>query len=138
MTPNPDEVICPNCTHQFRAIPVNVQQMLIDRGVRPPFLKQLDQDEVDDLLDRIETLQNLVCWDVPKVNALIAERDLLEEANTQLREQNNAVGAACADLEHQIDDDEALMRELYDLLESYCGYTDETVTKLRARLETTK
>jgi hypothetical protein len=24
-TPNPDEVICPNCIHQFRAIPVNVQ-----------------------------------------------------------------------------------------------------------------
>lgn len=24
-TPNPDEVICPKCTHQFRAIPENVQ-----------------------------------------------------------------------------------------------------------------
>ena len=23
--PNNDEVICPNCCHQFRAIPVNVQ-----------------------------------------------------------------------------------------------------------------
>ena len=26
--PNNDEVICPNCTHQFRAIPVNVQKLL--------------------------------------------------------------------------------------------------------------
>ena len=25
MTPNNDHVICPNCAHQFRAIPVNVQ-----------------------------------------------------------------------------------------------------------------
>lgn len=27
-TPNNDEVICPNCVHQFRAIPVNVQKDL--------------------------------------------------------------------------------------------------------------
>ena len=27
-TPNPDEVICPNCAHQFRAIPENVQAAL--------------------------------------------------------------------------------------------------------------
>lgn len=27
-TPNNDEVICPNCVHQFRAIPVNVQDDL--------------------------------------------------------------------------------------------------------------
>lgn len=27
-TPNPDEVICPGCTHQFRAIPENVQREL--------------------------------------------------------------------------------------------------------------
>jgi hypothetical protein len=25
---NDDEVICPNCVHQFRAIPVNVQEQL--------------------------------------------------------------------------------------------------------------
>lgn len=28
MIQNKDEVICPNCTHQFRAIPVNVQAEL--------------------------------------------------------------------------------------------------------------
>jgi len=34
--PNPDEVICPNCTHQFRAIPENVQAQLAEkeRGVQ--------------------------------------------------------------------------------------------------------
>lgn len=35
--PNNDEVICPSCAHQFRAIPVNVQSMLKDAGYEPPF-----------------------------------------------------------------------------------------------------
>lgn len=35
--PNNDEVICPNCVHQFRAIPANVQKMLLDAGYEPPF-----------------------------------------------------------------------------------------------------
>jgi hypothetical protein len=34
---NNDEVICPNCVHQFRAIPVNVQQLMLDAGLEPPF-----------------------------------------------------------------------------------------------------
>ena len=37
MTPNNDEVICPNCVHQFRAIPQNVQQLMLDAGFKPPF-----------------------------------------------------------------------------------------------------
>ena len=36
--PNADEVICPNCCNQFRAIPVNVQRLLLDAGVEPPFI----------------------------------------------------------------------------------------------------
>lgn len=28
--PNNDEVICPNCVHQFRAIPVNVQARIAE------------------------------------------------------------------------------------------------------------
>jgi hypothetical protein len=32
-----DKVICPSCCHQFRAIPVNVQQLMIDVGFEPPF-----------------------------------------------------------------------------------------------------
>ena len=35
--PNNDEVICPNCTHQFRAIPVSVQRLMLDAGFEPPF-----------------------------------------------------------------------------------------------------
>lgn len=31
-----DCVICPNCVHQFRAIPVNVQHLLLSLGVDPP------------------------------------------------------------------------------------------------------
>ena len=34
---NNDEVICPNCCNQFRAIPVNVQQLMLDAGFEPPF-----------------------------------------------------------------------------------------------------
>ena len=29
LTPNDDHVICPNCIHQFRAIPVNVQKLML-------------------------------------------------------------------------------------------------------------
>lgn len=39
-TPNNDEVICPNCAHQFRAIPVNVQRLMLDAGFEPPFTAQ--------------------------------------------------------------------------------------------------
>lgn len=35
--PDSDKVICPNCVHQFRAIPVNVQHMLRVAGYEPPF-----------------------------------------------------------------------------------------------------
>ncbi len=36
--PNNDEVICPACCHQFRAIPVNVQRLLLSSGHEPPFM----------------------------------------------------------------------------------------------------
>jgi hypothetical protein len=32
-----DMVICPNCNHQFRAIPVQVQRLLLSAGIDPPF-----------------------------------------------------------------------------------------------------
>ena len=35
--PNNDEVICPKCTHQFRAIPASVQRLMLDAGFEPPF-----------------------------------------------------------------------------------------------------
>ena len=38
-SPNNDEVICPSCTRQFRAIPVNVQHLLLDAGFAPPFMQ---------------------------------------------------------------------------------------------------
>ena len=37
VTANNDEVICPSCCHQFRAIPVGVQQLMLDAGFEPPF-----------------------------------------------------------------------------------------------------
>lgn len=36
--PDNDKVICPGCVHQFRAIPVNVQALLLAAGFEPPFL----------------------------------------------------------------------------------------------------
>ena len=34
---NNSEVICPACTHQFRAIPEDVQRLMLDAGFEPPF-----------------------------------------------------------------------------------------------------
>jgi hypothetical protein len=34
---NLDHVICPNCVHQFRAIPKNVQRLMLDASFEPPF-----------------------------------------------------------------------------------------------------
>lgn len=60
--PNDDMVICPNCVHQFRAIPVNVQHELaaerkrredaeaLLRGVRTSTIDQLDF-EIAPLID---------------------------------------------------------------------------------------
>ncbi len=52
---NDDKVICPACCHQFRAIPPNVQQMMLDAGFEPPFTtppqrKPLTDDEIKKLL----------------------------------------------------------------------------------------
>ena len=53
--PNNDEVICPACCTQFRAIPVNVQQLLLDAGFEPPFKPtpqqqpRLTDDEIFDI-----------------------------------------------------------------------------------------
>lgn len=35
--PDDDKVICPACTHQFRAIPVSVQKLMLDAGFEPPY-----------------------------------------------------------------------------------------------------
>ena len=35
---NNDKVICPNCCNQFRAVPVNVQALLLASGHEPPFV----------------------------------------------------------------------------------------------------
>ena len=43
--PNNDEVICPKCVHQFRAIPENVQRLMLDAGFEPPFNKPAPQAE---------------------------------------------------------------------------------------------
>ena len=58
--PNNDHVICPNCVHQFRAIPVNVQRLMLDAGFEPPFTHPAPQDTLlrkaaQAVIDRWET-----------------------------------------------------------------------------------
>lgn len=38
--PDSSAVICPQCSHQFRAIPMNVQRLMLDAGFEPPFTAQ--------------------------------------------------------------------------------------------------
>lgn len=37
--PDNEAVICPACCHQFRAIPIQVQTLMIDAGFVPPFVE---------------------------------------------------------------------------------------------------
>lgn len=37
MTTDDNHVICPNCVHQFIAIPVSAQKLMFDAGFEPPF-----------------------------------------------------------------------------------------------------
>jgi hypothetical protein len=36
-TADTSKVICPKCCHQFRAIPDDVQRLMLDAGFEPPF-----------------------------------------------------------------------------------------------------
>ena len=56
-----DKVICPACCHPFRAIPENVQRLMLDAGFEPPFTTPpaaqrtwtgLTDEEWQDLSDR--------------------------------------------------------------------------------------
>ena len=84
MTPNNDEVICPNCAHQFRAIPQNVQQLMLDAGFKPPFTTPLQrtwvgltQDELNMIGDSMRTWNS---WTITDVYFAIEAK--LKEKNT--------------------------------------------------------
>ena len=88
MTPNNDEVICPNCVHQFRAIPQNVQQLMLDAGFKPPFTTPpqrtwvgLDPEEQSEMWDKAEKRQ--AYQGVPALASLIQEvENKLKKKNT--------------------------------------------------------
>jgi len=72
---NFDEVICPNCVAQFRAIPVNVQQ---------------DLARLSSLADK----WNAECDELREDNKLLsAERDALRAANKDLQAWYDAASA---------------------------------------------
>lgn len=51
-TPNDDEVICPACAHQFRAIPVNVQSQLAAPAASVPIEPPAHNDHLSQHWDR--------------------------------------------------------------------------------------
>ncbi|MBK5203885.1 MAG: hypothetical protein JJD98_00300 [Polaromonas sp.] len=58
--PNDDHVICPNCCNQFRAIPVNVQRLMLSAGFEPPFTHPAPppSGEREALINRARVLQS--------------------------------------------------------------------------------
>jgi hypothetical protein len=75
---NPDQVICPDCCHQFTAIPVNVQAKLKEAEAHIDSLQLLNlnkQGNVDVLLEEIkrlrEALEPLAYLDMTGVTAEI-------------------------------------------------------------------
>jgi hypothetical protein len=74
---NNDEVICPNCVHQFGAIPVNVQRELFALRAEIERLRGVDLQERIIIADQSKEIERL--------------RAELEEANITIRA---LVGAA--------------------------------------------
>jgi len=52
---NNDEVICPNCVHQFRAIPVNVQEKITALAAENKVLRDAARQGLD-------AVENLLRW----------------------------------------------------------------------------
>ena len=90
--PNNTEVICPNCTHQFRAIPVQVQQLLLAHGVEPPFLESSAQaDVLDATLRKVERVLTefsaCYCAEVTDAQGTIWLGDLTREVRAAMRKE---------------------------------------------------
>ena len=65
MEPSNNDVICPRCCAQFRAIPVNVQQLMLDAGFEPPFTHPPTapaQQPLNDFDMRGVLASKLLCW----------------------------------------------------------------------------
>jgi hypothetical protein len=64
--PEPDSacVICPECSHQFRAIPCDVQRLMLDAGFEPPFTAPPAQAEAQVDADRYRLLRRGQHWSV--------------------------------------------------------------------------
>lgn len=97
--PNNDEVICPHCTHQFRAIPINVQTQLglleeqhekdehLTEHMWHRVMKQLDMiEEREQVLDFIRRSAQAAIDDPHSQNALFAE-PIVEKVNRVLGEE---------------------------------------------------
>ena len=75
--PNNDEVICPNCVHQFRAIPQNVQRLMLDAGFEPPFKAQPEPVELTE--DQVmAAIRKSGCYDTVKMSRECGPYDITE------------------------------------------------------------
>ena len=101
-TPNMDEVICPNCAHQFRAIPQNVQaenaslreeleQVSLKHQVACDTIARmkLDDERIGAEFRVRDEVHRTVRTDRDKL------REELEEANEQHRMELAAISSAC-------------------------------------------
>jgi len=80
---NTDHVICPNCVHQFRAIPQNVQKLMLASGFEPPFTTPPQRTWVGLTIDEREQIQQECFGKVPHHVAFAhAIEAKLKEKNT--------------------------------------------------------
>lgn len=77
--PNNEHVICPGCAHQFRAIPVQVQQLLLSAGHEPPFLAAQPPREP------VQPLSDEDMADCGLLSELRLEEELRAEWNAEMR-----------------------------------------------------
>lgn len=71
MQPSDDDVICPSCSHQFRAIPVNVQKLMLDAGIAPPFTSSAQKDVAMDTFQK-----NGIAWAVDRWKSEVMNRPM--------------------------------------------------------------
>lgn len=92
-TANPDEVICPKCCTQFRAIPQNVQRLMLDAGFDPPFTAAPPAPDGTDW-NRVEALRESLSEHMQIIKGLRDSHERLVEALEQIASRDGLVYVA--------------------------------------------
>jgi hypothetical protein len=79
---NTDHVICPNCVHQFRAIPQNVQKLMLASGFEPPFTTPpqrtwvgLTDEDYKVLREGVVKQGKPIAWMIEQIEAKLKEKN---------------------------------------------------------------